>query len=347
MANIKDVAEKAGVSITTVSHVINETRYVSDDLKTRVQSAMEALNYRPNTLARSLRSGRSRTIGLVIPDISNLFFAEISRKIEDKGFEFGYSVILCNTDDDLEKEKRYIDVLLEKQVDGIIFISAGEAKENILKQMEMDIPIVVADRDIPSLTSDVVLIDNHEGGFKATNYLITLNHKRIACITGPSLVTPSALRVEGYKHALKDAGIPINESLICQGDFRYESGENCMRNLLNNPEPPTAVFVCNDMMALGAFRAIHECGMKIPENISVVGFDNIPLSQTAYPALTTMAQPIVEMANISVDLLVERIQYKQKLKRNHEVELDFKRLVLKAYLVERESCSVLSSNSAQ
>jgi len=344
MANIKDVAEKAGVSITTVSHVINETRYVSDDLKTRVQSAMEALNYRPNTLARSLRSGRSRTIGLVIPDISNLFFAEISRKIEDKGFEFGYSVILCNTDDDLEKEKRYIDVLLEKQVDGIIFISAGEAKENILKQMEMDIPIVVADRDIPSLTSDVVLIDNHEGGYEATNYLITLNHKRIACITGPSLVTPSALRVEGYKHALKDAGIPINESLICQGDFRYESGENCMRNLLKNPEPPTAVFVCNDMMALGAFRAIHECGMKIPDNISVVGFDNIPLSQTAYPALTTMAQPIAEMANISVDLLVERIQYKQKLKRNHEIELDFKRLVLKAYLVERESCSVLSSN---
>ena len=234
--------------------------------------------------------------------------------------------------------------MLEKQVDGIIFISAGEAKENILKQMEMDIPIVVADRDIPSLTSDVVLIDNHEGGYEATNYLISLNHKRIACITGPSLVTPSALRVEGYKHALKDAGIPINESLICQGDFRYESGENCMRNLLNNPEPPTAVFVCNDMMALGAFRAIHECGMKIPDNISVVGFDNIPLSQTAYPALTTMAQPIAEMANISVDLLVERIQYKQKLKRNHEIELDFKRLVLKAYLVERESCSVLSSN---
>ena len=347
MANIKDVAEKAGVSITSVSHVINETRYVSDDLKTRVLSAMEALNYRPNTLARSLRSGRSRTIGLVIPDISNLFFAEISRKIEDKGFEYGYSVILCNTDDDLEKEKRYIDVLLEKQVDGIIFISAGEAKENILKQMEMDIPIVVADRDIPNLTSDVVLIDNHEGGYEATNYLIFLNHKRIACITGPSLVTPSALRVEGYKHALKDAGIPINESLICQGDFRYESGENCMQNLLNNPEPITAVFVCNDMMALGAFRAIHEYGMKIPENISVVGFDNIPLSQTAYPALTTMAQPIAEMANISVDLLVERIQFKQKLKRNHEGELDFKRLVLKANLVERESCSVLSSNSAQ
>jgi LacI family transcriptional regulator len=340
MTNIKDVAEKAGVSITTVSHVINKTRYVSDDLCSRVYDAMETLNYRPNTLARSLRSGRSRTIGLVIPDISNLFFAEISRKIEDKGFEYGYSVILCNTDDDREKEKRYIDVLLEKQVDGIIFISAGTEKQNIFKQLEMDIPIVVADRDIPSLTSDVVLIDNHEGGYDATHYLITLNHKRIACITGPSLTTPSALRVEGYKHALKDAGIPIDESLIRQGDFRYESGEICMRDLLNNPEPPTAVFVCNDMMALGAIRAIQEYGKKIPEQISLVGFDNIPLSKTAYPALTTMAQPIGDMAEMAVDLLVDRIQIKQKLKRNHEIEPDFKRMVLKAHLIERESCSV-------
>ena len=165
MTNIKDVAEKAGVSITTVSHVINETRYVSDDLRERVLHAMNALNYRPNTLARSLRSGRSRTIGLVIPDISNLFFAEISRKIEDKGFELGYSVILCNTDDDREKEKSYINVLLEKQVDGIIFISAGASKENILDQVEMGIPVVVTDRDIPNLPSDVVLIDNHKGGY--------------------------------------------------------------------------------------------------------------------------------------------------------------------------------------
>lgn len=342
MTNIKDVAERAGVSITTVSHVINETRFVSDDLRERVLNAMNELNYRPNTLARSLRSGRSRTIGLVIPDISNLFFAEISRKIEDKGFEHGYSVILCNTDDDREKEKSYIDVLLEKQVDGIIFISAGASKENILDQVDMGIPVVITDRDIPNLPSDVVLIDNHEGGYEATRYLANLNHRRIACITGPSLMTPSALRVEGYKDALKDAGIPIDESLICQGDFRYESGETCMRNLLNNPQPPSAVFVCNDMMALGAMRAIHEAGKRIPDQISLIGFDNIPLSRTAYPALTTMAQPIVDMANISVDLLVERIQFKQKLKRNHEVALDFKRIVLKANLVERDSCSVLN-----
>ena len=343
MTNIKDVAEKAGVSITTVSHVINETRYVSDDLKSRVLSAMTALNYRPNTLARSLRSGRSRTIGLVIPDISNLFFAEISRKIEDNGFKYGYSVILCNTDDDREKEKRYINVLLEKQVDGIIFISVGAVKENIYKIMDINIPIVVADRDISSLTSDVVLIDNLEGGYKATNYLIALKHKRIGCITGPSLMTPSSLRVEGYKNALLDAGIPIDETIICQGDFRYEGGKICMLNLLNNSEPPTAVFVCNDMMALGAYRAIHEYGKRIPEDISLVGFDNIPFSQTAYPALTTMAQPIVDMAETAVNLLIERIQIMQKMKHSHDIAPDYKRVILNAQLIERESCAKIEN----
>ena len=344
MANIKDVAEKAGVSITTVSHVINETRYVSDDLKARVFGAMEALNYRPNTLARSLRSGRTRTIGLVIPDISNLFFAEISRKIEDKGFEYGYSVILCNTDDDHAKEKSYIDVLLEKQVDGIIFISAGAAKESIFKPMEVEIPIVVADRDMPSLTSDVVLIDNHKGGYDATRYLLSLNHKRIGCITGPSLATPSALRVEGFKHALEEAGILIDDSLIKIGNFRYESGELCMRDLLKNANPPTAVFVCNDMMALGAIRAIQESGKRIPEHISLVGFDNIPLSRAVYPALTTMAQPILDMAEMAVDLLVKRIQIRQHLKRNHDTEPVYKRVVLQAQLIERESCANLANN---
>lgn len=339
MANIKDVAEKAGVSITTVSHVINKTRYVSDDLCTRVFNAMEALNYRPNTLARSLRSGRSRTIGLVIPDISNLFFAEISRKIEDKGFEYGYSVILCNTDDNQDKEKSYIDVLLEKQVDGIIFISVGAANESIYKPIDVDIPIVVADRDIPNSQSDVVLIDNQKGGYDATKYLISLNHHRIACITGPSLWTPSANRVKGFKQALAEAGIPCDESLIQTGNFRYESGESCMDNLLDNPNPPTAVFVCNDMMALGAIRSIRENGKKVPEQISLVGFDNIPLSKTAYPSLTTMAQPIGEMAKIAVDLLIERIQIKQHLKRSHDPVPEFKRVVLEAQLIERESCS--------
>lgn len=342
MANIKDVAEKAGVSITTVSHVVNETRYVSEDLKARVFDAMKELNYRPNLLARSLRSGRTRTIGLVIPDISNLFFAEISRKIEDKGFDYGYSVILCNTDENQDKEMLYVDVLMEKQVDGIIFISAGADNKEIFNLDNVDVPVVLADRDISSSHSDVVLVDNFKGGFDATNYLISLGHQRIGCITGPSKMTPSAQRVEGYKKALIEAGIQIDEKIIYSGDFGFKSGESAMCELLNNPDFPSAVFVCNDMMAIGAIRAIQETGRKIPENISLVGFDNIPFAETVYPSLTTIAQPILEMADTAVDLLIDRIKIKQHEKHNKYVEPIFKRIVLKAQLIKRESCAKFS-----
>jgi|LDZU01.1.fsa_nt_gi LacI family transcriptional regulator len=343
MATINDVAEKAGVSITTVSHVINETRYVSDELTERVYEAMRELNYRPNTLARSLRSGRTKTIGLVIPDISNLFFAEISRKIEDKGFDYEYSVILCNTDDNSKKEESYINVLLEKQVDGIIFISAGEAESNLKKPKDFGIPTVIADRDIHDAKSDVVLVDNLKGGYDATKYLISHNHKRIGCISGPSPVTPSAQRLEGYKMALIEAGYQIDESLILTGDFRYEGGEMAMRKFLDLPSPPTAVFACNDMMALGAIRAVKDRGLMIPEDISLIGFDNIPISKSVYPALTTFAQPIKEMADLIVDLLVTRIAQKKK-NRGSDNEIDeYKKIVLEAKLIERGTCKFLDS----
>jgi len=342
MVTIKDVAERAKVSITTVSHVINKTRYVSDELTERVFQAMEELNYRPNTLARSLRSGRTRTIGLVIPDISNLFFAEISRKIEDKGFEFGYSVILCNTDDDLSKEDSYINVLLEKQVDGIIFISAGGSEANLNKPLDFGIPVVVADRDVSGARSDVVLLDNRKGGYDAVKYLIEMNHRRIGCISGPSKVTPSAQRLEGYKEALLDQSISIDNSLIEPGDFRFESGEQAMRKLLSLGDPPTAVFACNDMMALGAMRAINDFRKKIPGDISIIGFDNIPISKSVYPALTTMAQPIKEMADLVVELLIERIKFQQIQKRTKEGEPEYQRIILKADLIQRESCRFIN-----
>ena len=299
---------------------------------------MEKLNYYPNTLARSLRSGRTKTIGLLIPDISNLFFAEISRKIEDKGFEFGYSVILCNTDDDLSKEESYINVLLEKQVDGIIFISAGSSESSLAKPLDLYIPIVVADRDVADINSDVVLLNNYKGGFDATNYLISLNHKRIACISGPSLVTPSAQRVEGYKQALLESGLTVDGSLIKTGDFRFDGGEKAMREILVNPELPTAVFICNDMMALGAIRAINDLGKRVPDDFSLIGFDNIPLSKTVYPSLTTMSQPITKMADLVIELLLEKISLKQKQKRTNEEEPQYNRMILEAELIERDSC---------
>lgn len=341
MATIKDVAQKAGVSITTVSHVINETRYVSDELTEKVYEAMRALNYRPNIIARSLRSGRTKTIGLVIPDISNPFFADFSRRIEDNGFAHGYNVILCNTDENPAKEEMYVNVLISKQVDGLIFFSSGNSKsfKNIVSLGE--VPVVITDREPEEIDSDIVLIDNHAGGYQATQYLISLNHKRIACISGPSPIRPSAHRVEGYRSALEEAGIAIDEELIRSGDFRSLSGEREMRALLELSDPPTAVFACNDMMALGAMRAIKNANLNIPADISVVGFDNTPISALVYPQLTTISQPIKEMADLAVELLIEKIDIKEEQKRQKELTPEYKRIVLDTELVVRGTCAEL------
>lgn len=336
MATIKDVAERAGVSITTVSHVINETRYVSDELTERVSKAMRELNYQPNTIARSLRSGHTKTIGLIVPDISNPFFAEVSRKIEDRGLNHGYSVILCNSDDNNEKEAGYIDVLVSKQVDGIIFISAGFVGKNIQKPLNANIPFVVADRDISGVQADVVLVENFKGGYEATKYLINLGHTDIACITGPSRLTPSSQRVEGYHAAMNEAGLYINGNLEMIGDFRFQGGEASMEKLLSTEKPPTAVFACNDVMALGALCAIYNHGLRVPEDISIMGFDDIPLSQCVYPAMSTIAQPMKELAELVVDFLVERMQINTD--RRNKKTIEFRKKVLDVTLVERGSC---------
>lgn len=335
---MKDVAERAGVSITTVSHVINKTRYVSDELTECVYKAMAELDYHPNLVAGSLRSGRTRTIGLIIPDITNQFFSEISRKIEDSGFEHGYSVIVCNTDDNLSKEKSYIDVLMAKQVDGIVFISAGDESESLKKPIESNIPIVVADRDIKDINTNIVLVDNFNGGYEATKYLIDLGHKSIGFISGPSGVTGSTLRFEGYRKALHEAGLVFDEGMVTQGDYRYQGGGDAMQILLQKQPHPTAVFASNDMMALGAIRKIFDYGMEVPGDISIIGFDDIPLSQIAYPSLTTMAQPAQEMSAIIMKLLIEDIKYIEQHHHKNEERPKFQKVILNSKLIERDSC---------
>ena len=341
MATIKDVAELAGVSITTVSHVINETRYVSDELKDKVFHAMKELEYRPNTLARGLRSGKTKTIGLIIPDISNPFFAEYSRKIEDRGFEYGYNVVLCNSDENPAKELLYIDLLLSKQVDGLMIFLTGNNLNIRHHLINGDIPIVVTDREPKGVNTDVVLIDNFKGGYNATQYLLSLNHRRIGCISGPSLIRPSAQRVEGYLTALEDAEIPIDEDLIRLGDFRVEGGEKEMSHLMKISDPPTAVFVCNDMMALGAMRAIQSKGKSVPDDFSIVGFDNTPITKLVYPQLTTISQPIQEMAELAVELLIEKIKLKEDNKHKKALKPHYKRRILDTELIVRGSCAEL------
>ena len=331
VVTIKDVAQMAEVSTATVSHVINDTRFVSDELRERVLEAMEALSYRPNALAQGLRVGETHTIGLVVPDNANPFFAEISRVVEDVGFENGYSVILCNTGDDLVRERAYIDVLVAKQVDGIIFIAAGDHHEHLTELTSHRVPLVLADRDVGQSAADLVLVNNEQGGYEATRHLLDLGHRRIGCVTGPSEATPSADRVSGYGRALREAGVCRDEDLIEPGDFRYQGGERAAARLLGLQQPPSAMFVCNDLMAIGALRAIRTAGLRVPDDISVVGYDDIPLASAMSPALTTVAQPVEDLATICTELLLSRIE--------EGVNGAPKRVVLDTKLIVRDSCA--------
>jgi LacI family transcriptional regulator len=328
---INDVAKLAGVSTTTVSHFINGTRYVSDDLRERVENAIAELEYHPNSMARGLRRGESKTIGLIVPDNSNPFFAEILRSIENIGYANGYSVILCNSDSDIDKEVAYTDLLFAKQVDGIVFITTNNSCEHLQQLSNVGIPIIVIDRDIPLIGTDVLLVDNFQGGYVATQYLIELGHRRIACITGPSRLTPSAERVNGYRKALADAGITENPDLIVMGDFQFQGGETGIAQLLTLREPPTAVFACNDLMALGVMRGLRKAKLSVPRDISLIGFDDISLTSVVSPALTSVAQPIQEISRLAIELLINRIQKKDS-------ECEEKRIVLPTQLVIRESC---------
>ncbi|MGC8787258.1 MAG: LacI family DNA-binding transcriptional regulator [Anaerolineae bacterium] len=331
MSTMKDIAEAAGVSVATVSHVINETRYVSDELRARVLKAMEELNYHPNILARSLRLGKTHTIALIVPDNSNPFFAEIARVAEMIGFENDYSVILCNSNKSVEREAAYLEVLIAKKVDGIIFIAAGSNQEHLQELAREGIPVVVADRDVPQTLADVVLVNHEQGAYDATNYLISLGHRRIACIAGPSPLTPSGDRVRGYKRALAEAGIPFDERLVVPCTESYLSGETAMEKLLDLDRPPTAVFAYNDMIAIGVLRALANAGLRVPGDISIVGFDDIFLASALVPSLTTVAQPIVELATLATELLISRI-------RGNNTQPG-QRIMLETKLVVRESCA--------
>ena len=312
MATIREVAESAGVSYATVSHVINNTRVVTQETRERVLAAMTALNYHPNALARSLRQGKTNTIGLVLPDSANPFFAEISRGIEDVAFKKGYSVFFCNTELDTERELFYVDVLSKKQVDGIIFVAAGDQADSLDFLLRQNMPVVMIDRDLPNVQVDAVLTDHQLGGFLATQHLIELGHTRIACIAGPSSITPSAERITGYRKALEEAGLPYEESLILRGDYHAQSGMDSTHSILKMTLRPTAIFALNDLMALGALGAAAEAGYSVPKDLAVVGYDNLELARFTNPPLTTIAQPKKEIGLQAVNLLVDRISRKNQ-----------------------------------
>jgi LacI family transcriptional regulator len=332
MTTIREVAKHANVSVATVSHVINGTRYVEAETKERVRDAIKSLGYRPNLLARSLRRRETHTIGLIVPDNANPFFADFARVVEDAGFAEGYSVILCNSDRSETKEETYIDVLLSKRVDGLIFISSTDRLDLLQHVRDVGVPLVVVDRDPGDLSVSQVLVSNEQGGYLAGQYLAGLGHRRIGCIGGSSRHNPSWGRVTGFERALREAGVELPPHAIVQGDFRFASGEAAMAELLERDLGLTAVFATNDLMAIGAMITLRRAGLRVPDDISLIGFDNILQAAAMIPALTTIEQPINELGKATVRLLLDQI-----LKRADEPGVAW----IPTRLIERESCRAI------
>ena len=307
MPTIKDVALHAHVSVTTVSHVVNQTRFVSERARVRVQTAIDELKFVPSALARSLRNNRTHTIGMMIPNCSNPYFAEIVRGIEDTCFDAGFNVILCNSDDRPQKQAQYIRVLHEKQIDGLIVLSSGGDDELGDLLRAVDVPKVLVDREVDQLAVDLVEVNHEAGGHLAMRHLLALGHRRVACITGPLGLSSAVQRLRGYRRALEEAGFAADPHYEFAADFTSAGGYAAMQHLLTLAKPPTAVFACNDLMAIGAMCAAAAGGLRIPQDLSVIGFDDIALAAFSSPPLTTIAQPKHQLGGLAARILLERI----------------------------------------
>lgn len=295
MPTIKDVAKLAGVSIATVSRVLNTGQHpVREKTRRRVLAAIERLGYRPNALARGLLSKRSGTIGLLVPDIANPYYADIVRGIEDTVSPEGYSIIICNTDRQPHKVERYLALLQEKQCDGIIFAGGGRRGGQRLSTLpDLGIKVVLIGRhdvDLPA-----VVVDNHGGAYGATAHLILQGHRGIGFVGGPPESTTTQDRQAGFEAALRERGIPLDYRYLRYGDLRPHGGYQAMRELLDLAERPTAVLIANDLMALGAIKAIREAGLDIPRDVAVVGFDDVPITSYVDPPLSTVAVPMHQL----------------------------------------------------
>jgi LacI family transcriptional regulator len=307
VATIRDVAQLAGVSTASVSHVLNDTRAVSDDLRERVRAAMEQLSYRPNAVARSLRLSETLTIGLIVPDVEIPFFARYAHFIEAAASDIDYNVILCNSNWSLDHELRYLDHLAARRVDGLICISLSMTAEHMAPLLRRNAPVIWLEETRPGHEFDAVVIDNFKGAYDATSHLIKLGHRRIGCITGRAKTQLIIDRVAGYIQALDEHRLAHDEQLRQPGDYSAPSGYRVANKLLDLPVPPTAIFAFNDMMALGAMRAINERGLRVPADVAVIGFDGIALTEHTYPPLSTVEQPIPEMSERALKMLIERI----------------------------------------
>lgn len=307
MSTIKHVAARAGVSFTTVSHVMNGTRRVSDSARQRVEQAIADLDYAPSAIARALKRSETRMLGVLVPNITNPFFAELTRGIEDFCERSDYSVFLCHGDDDEARQARSLQTLMERRVDGLLLAApAGDTKALAQRLAAARVATVVIDRADPGIPADVLRLDHRAGARLAVEHLICLGHRRIACISGPADFAISRARVDGWRDALGAAGVAIDAGWLREGDFSAATGHKRTQQLLARGDV-TAIFACNDLLGMGALRAAAEAGIAVPGRLSVIGFDGIDLGAYTFPALTTVGYPIRAMGEMAAQILTERI----------------------------------------
>ncbi|MGC5324323.1 LacI family DNA-binding transcriptional regulator [Brevibacillus sp. SYSU BS000544] len=306
MATIRDVAKLAGVSVATVSRVLNKNGYVNIETEQKVTNAIKQLQYEPNAVARGLAGKQTGTIALILPDISNPFFPEVARGVEDVAHSHGYTVILCNSDDQGSKERSYIEVLKKKYIDGIIFASSTLEDEDITQMRKSNIPLVLLDRAPNKESCSVVRVKNYEGAQLAVQHLLEIGCNRIAHIYGPQDMITARQRLSGYEDAVKSFDW-FSPSLMVEGNFRIDGGQQAIETLINRHPDIDGLFAGNDLMAVGAVKALTRLGKKVPEDIAVIGFDGIGLTEIVEPELTTIAQPIYEMGRLAATTLIQKI----------------------------------------
>ncbi len=328
---IRDVATAAGVSYQTVSRVINRRPDVAEATRRRVWQVIEELGYQPSAIARSLVSKRTHTLGLITADFSDYFFTQVIVGAEAEARKQGYFFMLCSTERNPDDEPEYFRLLTERQVDGILFArpSTEEDSRHILSLIRQEVPLVTTAYWLPGERLTVVDVDNVDGGLQATECLIQLGHRQIGMITGPAGWKSVNDRTEGYRLALERAGIPYDDTFIEGGDWSYAGGYEAMQRLLSKAPQITALFAQNDRMAIGAMRALREAGRKIPDDVAVVGYDDIPAAAYCQPPLTTIRQPMQQVGEIATRLLIELV---------NDSDVERKEVLLKTELIRRETC---------
>lgn len=307
MPTIRDVAKRAGVAPTTVSRVVNNSGYVGKETRERVEATIAEMGYVPNTLARSLRFKKTNTLALVLPDVTNPFWTTVARGVEDAASDRGFNVILCNTDESETEQAKYLTVLLQKQIDGILLAPARSTDEPVTAIQKQGVPVVVLDRRVPGNQVDMVRGDSVKGAYRLVRLLLTLGHQRIAMLGGPQDVSTALDRVAGYRQALVETGLDADGSLIYYGEFTQASGYEMTQQALTATPRPTALFAANNFIAIGSLRALRDAGLRVPEDMTLVSFDDLPPAFVIDPFLTVAAQPAYEMGHQATELLLARL----------------------------------------